>query len=364
MLIIKNIKLLLFVLLIFSCIVIYICQYKTYLFSKEVSYEYFDEYELESANENQFDTIYATINNHSIIVKPNNFQCPIPSSGRGLLMDIKDYVHKPNQREVLIVQAEINPDEMFLFNLEKIFSNSRIKFRSELKFYINQTENIPSIVVFESHHDYNNAKRMPMFQSFFVKNRIGIVVFNKYDDNTENNVFDNCQLSDDNFLQELLYITKFNRQKFKVNKTMRYNREFSSLFFNKETSHSILKCENNGKNLEDILFVNKVNEVKHAFVGIESIEEIWLLKSLFIDAIRYLSNGEIDTGLKRYVQIDIDDIFVSKMNPEDVIALLTLQEDLSKKYFTNNEYHIKFVIGYCGSHFQEENPGDQIFIGK
>ena len=83
------------------------------------------------------------------------------------------------------------------------------------------------------------------------------------------------------------------------------------------------------------MYVNIIDDIRHTFISISIIDDIWLLKSLFIDSIRYLSNGDIDIGLKRYVQIDIDDIFAVKMFPEDAVEIIKLQNDLSKKYFNN-----------------------------
>ena len=158
-------------------------------------------------------------------------------------------------------------------------------------------------------------------------------------------------------------MTKFNTQPFEIKKSLKYNKEFNSLFFSKETSKSILKCNN-----EEIMYVNIIDDIRHTFISISIIDDIWLLKSLFIDSIRYLSNGDIDIGLKRYVQIDIDDIFVSKMVPEDVFELIKLQEDLSSQYFNNNQHKFKFVIGFSGKLYQNrngsENEGDRLLIGE
>jgi hypothetical protein len=193
-----------------------------------------------------------------------------------------------------------------------------------------------------------------------MKNKIGLMIFNK---NGEDELeLTECQLNEDKFLENVLYMTKFNTQPFEINKKLKYNKEFNKLFFSKETSKSILKCNN-----QEILYVNIIDDIKHVFISIATIDDIWLLKSLFIDSIRFLTNGEIDIGLKRYVQIDIDDIFVTKMVPEDVFELVKLQDDISSKYFQNNEHQFKFVIGFCGKLYQNrngsENEGDSSIIG-
>jgi hypothetical protein len=176
-----------------------------------------------------------------------------------------------------------------------------------------------------------------------------------------------CHLNNDPFLINFLHITKFNTKPIEMNTTIKVNKDFKNLFYSKSFSKSILKCNTNQKQIsEEILFFDKKDNIQHVYVCIELIDNIWLLKSLFIDSIRYLTNAEIDIGLKRYVQIDIDDVFVSKMYPEDFNDLLSLQNELSQKYFKNNDYKIKFVIGFSGKKYQLanqfENLGDSLFI--
>lgn len=40
--------------------------------------------------------------------------------------------------------------------------------------------------------------------------------------------------------------------------------------------------------------------------------KFWLNKLLFLDALSYLSRGRLSISLKRYILIDIDDIFVGE----------------------------------------------------
>jgi heparan sulfate N-deacetylase/N-sulfotransferase NDST2 len=40
--------------------------------------------------------------------------------------------------------------------------------------------------------------------------------------------------------------------------------------------------------------------------------KFWLHRLLFIDALSYLSRGRLSVSLKRYLLIDIDDIFVGE----------------------------------------------------
>lgn len=50
--------------------------------------------------------------------------------------------------------------------------------------------------------------------------------------------------------------------------------------------------------------------------------EFWLHRLLLLDAMSFLSHGRLSTSLQRYIQVDIDDIFVgqkgTRLVPDDV----------------------------------------------
>jgi hypothetical protein len=317
-------------------------------------------------DKNKFDTFFVATKNKTI-KKPSNFICPSNEFNKNILKKpLKDFKYRSNQREILVVLSNVNSSEAFLLNLEKIFSFSRIKFRTASNFTI-QNFNIPPIVIFESHHDYLSIKDISTFKNYFQMNKIGVIVFSKNNVDDFSTEINECHLNNDPFLINILHITKFNTKPIEMNTTIKVNKDFKNLFYSKSFSKSILKCNTNQKHTsEEILFFDKIDNIQHVFVCIELIDSIWLLKPLFIDSIRYLTNAEIDIGLKRYVQIDIDDVFVSKMYPEDFNDLLSLQDELSHKYFKNNDYKIKFVIGFSGKKYQlanqYENLGDSLFI--
>ncbi len=309
---------------------------------------------------------------NKILIKPKNFVCPANQIHNEDTIEEKHYVYNSNQRHILIVISRDYRQQKFISNLEKIFHYSRIKFKTVYRFTLNNKE-IPSIVIFESYDDFLFYRNFRKFHFYFQKNKIGIIVFNKNEIERNPEIeFISCKLNNDSFLNNFLYMTKFNTQSFGINKIMKHNLNFKTIFYDQKSSNPILECEtDNG--IEEILFFNLINEIKHVFVGMESIDEIWLLKSLFVDSLRYLTNGDIDIGLTRHVQIDIDDIFVTKMLPEDVHDLIRLQNDLSLKYFYRNNSRFKFVIGYCGRHYQRlndlqnpnenENKADELFLG-
>lgn len=57
--------------------------------------------------------------------------------------------------------------------------------------------------------------------------------------------------------------------------------------------------------------------------------DFWLHRLLLLDAMSFLSHGKLSTSLQRYIQVDIDDIFVgqqgTRLRPVDVDALVSLE---------------------------------------
>ncbi|KAK6034448.1 hypothetical protein COOONC_28045, partial [Cooperia oncophora] len=87
----------------------------------------------------------------------------------------------------------------------------------------------------------------------------------------------------------------------------------------------------------------------------------WTIKMTFLDVLWYTTGGRIGWSLDRYIQIDIDDIFVgargTRMVESDVRALLESQERL-RGYISNFSY----MLGFSGSYFRNgddnEDRGD------
>lgn len=94
----------------------------------------------------------------------------------------------------------------------------------------------------------------------------------------------------------------------------------------------------------------------------------WLDRVLLLDIIENFSSGDILTPLERYVQIDIDDIFVgergTRLKREDVDALLKTQEDYANAF----EGGFKFNLGFSGKFYKRGHPveqeGDEYLISQ
>lgn len=91
----------------------------------------------------------------------------------------------------------------------------------------------------------------------------------------------------------------------------------------------------------------------------------WMNQIAFIDSIRYMSKGKVDVGLDRYIQIDVDDVFVGasggRMVRADADALLQSQERLRKSI-----EHFTYCLGFSGHYFRSgdslEDSGDERLI--
>ncbi|XP_075233561.1 N-deacetylase and N-sulfotransferase sfl [Lycorma delicatula] len=91
----------------------------------------------------------------------------------------------------------------------------------------------------------------------------------------------------------------------------------------------------------------------------------WLHRLLFLDALSYLSHGQLSVSLNRLLLVDVDDIFVgergTRLRKDDVMALLQTQERIQQMV-----PGFKFNLGFSGKYFHhgtaEENLGDDMIL--
>ena len=94
--------------------------------------------------------------------------------------------------------------------------------------------------------------------------------------------------------------------------------------------------------------------------------------SLLLDLIQYASYNRIEFALDRFVQIDVDDVFVAKtgarMRVDDVNEMIRFQDLLNRGMFNSSPSMFKFNLGYSGFYFssgsREENLADELLKGK
>ncbi|VDP14357.1 unnamed protein product [Heligmosomoides polygyrus] len=104
-------------------------------------------------------------------------------------------------------------------------------------------------------------------------------------------------------------------------------------------------------NVERVLFGHNVTD--------------WMIKLTFLDVLWYTTGGRVGWSLDRYIQIDVDDIFVgargTRMVESDVRALLESQARF-RKYISNFTY----MLGFSGSYFRNgddnEDRGDELLV--
>ncbi|XP_067643649.1 bifunctional heparan sulfate N-deacetylase/N-sulfotransferase [Eurosta solidaginis] len=91
----------------------------------------------------------------------------------------------------------------------------------------------------------------------------------------------------------------------------------------------------------------------------------WLHRLLFLDALSYLSHGQLSLSLDRMILVDIDDIFVgergTRLRPDDVQALIATQ-----RIITSMVPGFRFNLGFSGKYYhhgtREENLGDDYLL--
>lgn len=91
----------------------------------------------------------------------------------------------------------------------------------------------------------------------------------------------------------------------------------------------------------------------------------WLHRLLFLDALSYLSHGQLSLSLDRMLLVDVDDIFVgeigTRLKPDDVRALLSTQSRIQSMV-----PGFKFNLGFSGKYYhhgnKEEDKGDDMIL--
>jgi len=263
-----------------------------------------------------------------------------------------NYQSTKNKSIIFIYSQNDKDDDILTKELKCMLYSMRIELKVGVD-YVN-TKKI-SIIIFKNYNDYLIVYDTK-FQDYIFYNKIGLIIFNG-EHKGEIIKIDECKLNDKNFdfMTNFLHLTKFTSQSIIVEKQVKHNKIFEKLFYDEKKfqSKSLLKCSMNNGYVEDLIFVNEINNIKHVFVSLISLDDVWLSKLLLIDSFRYLSNNKLETGLKRYFQIDIDDIFLNQMIPEDVHEMIRFQNEFTNRYFIHNNYKFKSTIGYSAFYFDD-----------
>lgn len=141
-----------------------------------------------------------------------------------------------------------------------------------------------------------------------------------------------------------------------------HNNTYEPLAFARAAPNQFIEGteQDNSTLVAAILDVGKHDGIKRVFFG--NSLEFWLHRLMMVDALSYLSHGKLSLSLDRYIQIDVDDIFVgitgTRMTAADVEAMVQAQERFQKKV-----EGFMFNMGFSGYYFQTgdnpENEGDK-----
>ena len=92
--------------------------------------------------------------------------------------------------------------------------------------------------------------------------------------------------------------------------------------------------------------------------------DFWLHRLLFLDAMSFLSHGRLSTSLQRYIQVDIDDIFVgqkgTRLTPSDVEVNLNWYLLLERNPWIHWYYILSSLI--CRASLTHKTAFEQLFL--
>ncbi|CAJ0584851.1 unnamed protein product, partial [Mesorhabditis spiculigera] len=85
----------------------------------------------------------------------------------------------------------------------------------------------------------------------------------------------------------------------------------------------------------------------------------WVTRMAFLDSLRFATQGRFGFPLERWIQVDIDDIFVgakgTRIVAEDVDALIEFQD-----WMRSEISNFTFMLGYSGSYFRNGNDDEDL----
>jgi hypothetical protein len=222
-----------------------------------------------------------------------------------------------------------------------------------------------SLFIFVSSYQLLNSEMQEFLLDYCTKNMYGILRIETSRDLTS---FTKCFLNE---LDDFYKITKFIRHE-----NFLFDRKNGSIIYEAYSFKSqpmfkpVIKCDDESKN-----FLLKSDSPRQVLIGLKLSD---LMLNLFIDCLSFLTYDRISSNhnkyLNRYIQVDIDDLFVGtqglKLKLNDVTKLIDFQENyLNKNVFLNKETKFRFNLGYSGYYFnssqiEDENRADFLILGK
>ena len=249
-------------------------------------------------------------------------------------------------------------------SIEVLLSNNFL----EIKQYIFDTSsffNVGIIIIFESDKKNEAFKRnSDRFTLNLSLNKIDLE-FKSIDREIK------CNLNKFSSVNNFFHITKFNAENI-LTQQISDQETISFVKYDSQIFESVLNCtDNTGVTILKTKNESSVSQ-RILLIGID-LNNLLISSSLMVDFISFASNEIFKNENKRFVQIDIDDIFVgaknTRMEPDDVQSLIDFQENiLNKNVFNSSGAKFKFNLGFSGYYYQsgneKENKGDELLISK
>lgn len=134
-------------------------------------------------------------------------------------------------------------------------------------------------------------------------------------------------------------------------------------------SASFLQSEDDelseGKESLALLDTGSSDGIQKVIIGGGQSIKHWFIKLFLLDAMHYLSSGNISLPLTRYIMVDIDDVFVgvTRFTKDDVHALIESQERLDD-LVPGFKYNLGFSGSTFGSGNKWETEGDEELVRR
>ncbi|CAF4103085.1 unnamed protein product, partial [Rotaria sp. Silwood2] len=297
----------------------------------------------------------------------NKFEFKEKSS---VIFIVSSYRSKTNQRLILF----LNELRLLYIEYEKI----------DEKFYHDLINHIPSMIILDhipNSNFYNFINQYQFSLLILLNNKCENCISIKY----SQMLFENISYPTIDFNREKLKpIIHTTQSPFKIKqpneiiKLLRFEKLLPYFFYYHGLNDLCFSLPMNKYNLTSaIIYVeNKITFEKINLIIISKEKQIylseclyhhWFIWPLMMDIFRYLTSNIYDYhGLNRYIQIDIDDIFLGSksqdcLKSDDIQALIRSQLFI-QNYISNFRYRLGFSGYYYNSENDEEDHGDRLLI--
>lgn len=268
-------------------------------------------------------------------------------------------------RRILII---IDPQTTTEKSILNFFNYFKLPIRIEehspgdyLFFEINGTERF-SLIIFENYQTYHllSKKEKEYLHNFCRNYSIGVISFLQFEPNSQLH-FQEFTAYGGQLIKQLEFVDELPVNKRRIGKSgcihsVQHKRRLASSLFQPKTitSSTLLRATSEANMTGSMALLLPNNQI---IFGAKP-DDHWMVKITLLDAIHMIAPSVHNEDFQRFIQIDIDDIFVgapgSRFAAEDVYQLIQAQENLRK-----NVEDFKFTLGFSGYFFRH---GDSIEV--